>query len=111
MRWHRSHVPMRLTAENAMMAAMKTTPSAARTPTSHGRGILPSRSTWLLGGFFPDTAHSLPGTGVTVGVTRGAGVYSRPSNRLCARGSPAACCSWHAWQLSSTWQLKQVGVP
>ena len=109
MRWHLSHVLILLTAEKAMTATTNTTTTAASTPSSHGIGILPSRSVWLLGRFF--TAHSLPGTGVTVGVARGAGVYLRPLNRLCARGSPAACCSWQAWQLSSTWQLKQVGVP
>ena len=94
-----------------MTATMTTTTSATSTPSSHGRGTLTSRSTWLLGSGFLITAHSLPGVGVAVGVTRGAGVYLTPSNRLCARGSPAACCSWQAWQLSSTWQLKQVGVP
>ena len=88
---HVSQVSIRLTAEKPMMATTISTTSAASTPSSHGMGILPSSSVGLLGRFF--TAHSLPGTGVTVGVTRGAGVYLRPLNRLCARGSPAACCS------------------
>ena len=57
-----------------MTAATKTTPRAARTPISHDRGTLPSRSTRLLGVLFLGTVYSLPGTGVTVGVTRGAGV-------------------------------------
>ena len=56
------------------MAATKTTPRAARTPKSHDFGTLPSRSTRLLGVLFLGTVYSLPGTGVTVGVARGAGV-------------------------------------